>query len=85
MKFSKKEELENQRLTAEFHNRVLQIRKKNYLKFMNERLIPFCRHLELTKTGLLLSDVNLFNQAHQMFLEGKTNGRFDEFNNLVEK
>ena len=78
------EEETNARLRKEFSNRTLQIKTNNYKKIMNERLISFCRDLELSTSGLLLSDKQLFERAHSMFIQAKKDGRLDELNNIVE-
>lgn len=74
---------ENTRLAKELADRKLEIMTKNYKKLMNERLIPYCRNLELSETGLLLTNDQLFERAHAMFLQAKNDGRVDELNNIV--
>lgn len=74
---------ENARLKKEFDDRKLQIMTANYKKLMNERLIPFCRDTELADSGLLLTNNQLFERAHAMFLQAKNDGRLDELNNIV--
>jgi hypothetical protein len=74
---------QNKRLQEEILNRKIQIATENYKKVMNERLIPFCRDLELSNTGLLLPDIQLFEKAHSMFIQAKKDGRLDELNNIV--
>lgn len=78
------EEETDARLRKEFSNRTLQIKTNNYKKIMNERLIPFCRDLELSTSGLLLSDKQLFEKAHSIFVQARKDGRLDELNNIVE-
>lgn len=74
---------ENARLKKELADKKLEIMTDNYKKLMNERLIPYCRDLELSETGLLLTDTQLFERAHVMFLQAKKDGRLDELNNIV--
>lgn len=78
------EEETNARLEKQFQRRILAIRTANYRKIMNDRLIPFCRDLELSSSGLLLSDKQLFEKAHAMFIQAKKDGRLDDLNNIVE-
>ena len=49
-----------------------------------EILIDFQRDVELAKTGLIKSDLQLLPLAEAMFSEGRQNGRIDEFNRLTE-
>ena len=76
------EEEENARLALEFRQRKNKLATENYRNLMNERLIPFCRDMELTRTGMLLGDNVLFPIAHQMFLQAKRDGRIDELNRV---
>lgn len=79
------EDEEQERLLQEFAARVQEIADENYRKLMQERLIPFCRDLELTTSGMLLSDKQLFERAHARFLQAKADGILDGLNNKVEK
>lgn len=74
---------ENARLSKELADRRLEVMTANYKKLMNERLIPYCRDLELTESGLLLTDNQLFERAHALFIQAKKDGRLDELNNIV--
>lgn len=75
----------NKRLQREFLNRKREIMSQNYKKLMSERLIPFCRDCELSTSGLLLTDKQLFERAHGMFLQAKQDGKLDELNNIVAR
>lgn len=74
----------DKRLSRELSERITAIRTENYMKVMNERLIPFCRDLELSTSGLLLTDIQLFERAHAMFIQAKKDGRLDGLNNITE-
>lgn len=78
------EEEQNARLSKEFNKKLLQIQTENYKRIMSERLIPFCRDLELSTSGILLTDAQLLERAHSMFIQAKKDGRLDELNNIVE-
>ena len=77
------EEEENERLDLEFKQRIQELKDFHYKKTM-EILIGFQRDVELAKTGLIKSDLQLLPQAEAMFEEGRQNGRIDEFNRLTE-
>ena len=77
------EEEENERLEFEFKKRIKELKDFHYQKTM-EILISFQREVELAKTGINKSDLQLLPQAEAMFLEGRQNGRIDEFNRLTE-
>lgn len=77
------EEEENERLELEFKQRIQEL-KDFYYKQTMEILIGFQRDVELAKTGILKSDLQLLPQAEAMFSEGRQNGRIDEFNRLTE-
>ena len=77
------EEEENERLDFEFKKRIQELKDFHYKKTM-EILIGFQRDVELAKTGLNKSDLQLLPLAEAMFLEGRQNGRIDEFNRLTE-
>ena len=75
---------DDERLYKEFEKRKQQIKTNNYLKLMQERLIPFERDFELTSTGILLTDQQLFERAHQRFCQAKLDGKLDELNSIIE-
>ena len=77
------EEEINKRIAKEFADKKLAIMTANYQKLMKEKLIPYCRDLELAKSGLLLCDSLLMEQAHAMFLQAKAEGRVDALNRVV--
>ena len=77
------EEEENERLEFEFRKRIQELKDFYYQQTM-EILINFQRDVELAKTGLNKSDLQLLPQAEAMFAEGRQNGRIDEFNRLTE-
>ena len=77
------EEEENERLDFEFKQRIQELKDFHYKQTM-EVLISFQRDVELAKTGILKSDLQLLPQAEAMFSEGRQNGRIDEFNRLTE-
>ena len=77
------EEEENERLEFEFKQRIQELKDFHYKQTM-EILIGFQRDVELAKTGILKSDLQLLPQAEAMFSEGRQNGRIDEFNRLTE-
>ena len=77
------EEEENERLDLEFRKRIQELKDFYYQQTM-EILINFQRDVELAKTGLNKSDLQLLPQAEAMFEEGRQNGRIDEFNRLTE-
>ena len=78
------EDEEQERLLQEFAAKKQEIIDENYRKLMQERLIPFCRDLELSTSGMLLSDKQLFERAHARFLQAKADGILDELNRKVE-
>mgnify|MGYP007092190002 CR=1 FL=1 len=47
------EDEEQDRLLKEFADKKQEIMNENYRQIMNERLIPFCRDLELSTSGML--------------------------------
>lgn len=71
------------KLQKELAQRKLQIMTDNYQTLMKERLIPYCRDLELSTSGMLLGDNQLFNRAHSMFLQAKADGKIDGLNRIV--
>ena len=77
------EEEENERLDFEFKQRIQELKDFHYKQTM-EVLISFQRDVELAKTGIPKSDLQLLPQAEAMFSEGRQNGRIDEFNRLTE-
>ena len=77
------EEEENERLEFEFKKRIQELKDFHYQKTM-EILIDFQRDVELAKTGINKSDLQLLPLAEAMFSEGRQNGRIDEFNRLTE-
>ena len=77
------EEEENERLDLEFRQRIQELKDFHYKKTM-EILIGFQRDVELAKTGIIKSDLQLLPLAEAMFSEGRLNGRIDEFNRLTE-
>jgi hypothetical protein len=77
------EEEENERLELEFKQRVQELKDFHYQNTMRV-LISFQRDVELAKTGILKSDLQLLPQAEAMFTAGKLNGKIDEFNRLTE-
>jgi hypothetical protein len=77
------EEEENERLEFEFKQRIQELKDFHYKKTM-EILINFQRDVELAKTGINKSDLQLLPLAEAMFSEGRQNGRIDEFNRLTE-
>ena len=77
------EEEENERLELEFKQRIQELKDFHYKKTM-EILISFQRDVELAKTGINKSDLQLLPLAEAMFSEGRQNGRIDEFNRLTE-
>ena len=77
------EEEENERLEFEFKKRIQELKDFHYQKTM-EILIDFQRDVELAKTGIIKSDLQLLPQAEAMFSEGRLNGKIDEFNRLTE-
>lgn len=76
------EEEENERLYNELEKRKFEIRSKNYFDIMNTRLIPYVRDKELTDSGILLTDEQLFERAHAIFCNAKRDGQFDDLNIL---
>ena len=78
------EEEENRRLSDDLEKRKFEIRSKNYFDIMNNRLIPFIRDKELSDSGILLTDAQLFERAHELFCRAKRDGKFDELNKLIE-
>ena len=76
-------EEENERLDFEFKQRIQELKDFHYKKTM-EILIDFQRDVELAKTGIIKSDLQLLPQAEAMFSEGRLNGKIDEFNRLTE-
>ncbi len=75
---------ENERLQKEFAARKQEIMAENYKRLMEERLIPFFRDLELSSSGLLLTDKQVFERAHSMFLQAKKDGWLDSLNNIKD-
>ena len=75
---------ENERLAKDFKNKVLDIKVKNYQTLMRDRLIPYVRDLELTNSGILLTDEQLFERAHNLFCNAKKDGKLDDLNRIVE-
>lgn len=71
------------RLQKELADRKLQIMTENYHKIMKERLIPYCRDLELSTSGMLLGDNQLFDRAHAMFIQAKADGKIDGLNQII--
>ena len=77
-------DFENARLHEEFEKRKFEIISKNYFDIMNNRLIPFIRDKELTDSGILFTDDQLFERARELFCRAKRDGKFDELNKLIE-
>lgn len=75
---------ENQRLQDELEKRKFEIRTKNFFDIMNNRLIPYVRALELAESGILLTNEQLYERAHEMFVKAKQDGVIDDLNNIVK-
>lgn len=75
---------ENKRLSDDLANRILDIRTQNYQAIMRDRLIPYVKDLELTESGILLTDNQLFERAHNLFCKAKKDGKLDDLNRIVE-
>jgi len=81
-KFFKK--IQDKKLAKDFAAAKRKFATQNYKRLMTERLIPYFRDLELSSTGLLKSDADLFKEAHSFFLRAKQEGRLDELNQIVD-
>lgn len=81
----KTNEEKEKKFRQELQNRITEIQIQNYKKIMTERLIPYCRDLELSSSGLLLSDKQLLIKAHTLFVRAKLDGKLDELNALVKE
>lgn len=77
-------DFENARLHEELDKRKFEIKCKNYADVMRNRIIPFVRDKELADTGILLTNDQLFERAHNIFCKAKQDGKFDELNRLIE-
>ena len=78
------EEEENRRLAKEFKAKKFDISVNNYRTLMRDRLIPYVRDFELTRSGILFTDEQLFERAHYLFCNAKKDGVLDELNRIVE-
>lgn len=78
------EEEENERLYKAFIDRTQEIKKENYFSLM-ERLKDFAIDEELSRTGLLITPLEAFNRAHEMFCLAKEHGKIDSLNRVVSE
>jgi hypothetical protein len=78
------EEEENARIAEALAVQVQKIKCENYLSLM-ERLKDFAIDEELSKTGLLITPIEAFNRAHELFCQAKEHGKIDEFNRIVSE
>lgn len=68
---------------AEYAKLKQEIAVKNYKTLMQERIMPFVRDLELTQSGLLLTDKQIFERAQVIYLRAKQEGVLDALNCVV--
>ena len=78
------ETLENRLFYEDLERQKRKIRAQNYIKLMQERLIPFERDFELTNSGILLTNEQLQERAHQRFCLAKRDGKLDDLNSIIE-
>jgi hypothetical protein len=78
------EEEENERLSQAYKARLQEIKKENYFSLM-ERLKDFAIDEELSRTGLLITSLEAFNRAHEMFCLAKEHGKIDELNRVASE
>ena len=78
------EEEENERLYKALADRTQEIKKENYFSLM-ERLKDYAVDEELSRTGLLITPLEAFNRAHEMFCLAKQNGKIDDLNRVISE
>lgn len=78
------EEEENARLLQAYKARLKEIKTENYLSLM-ERLKDFAIDEELSRTGLLITPLEAFNRAHEMFCLAKEHGKIDSLNRVASE
>jgi hypothetical protein len=76
--------VEDENLQEDFNRAKEQWQIANFVKIM-KKLVKFERDLELTKSGLLLTDDEATKRALETFRRAKQHGVLDELNALVEK
>lgn len=78
------EDEENARLLQAYKERLKEIKKENYFSLM-ERLKDYAVDEELSRTGLLITPLEAFNRAHEMFCLAKQHGKIDNLNRVVSE
>lgn len=78
------EDEENARLLQDYKARIQEIKTDNYISLI-ERLKDFAIDDELSKTGLLITPLEAFNRAHEMFCLAKEHGKIDSLNRVVSE
>jgi hypothetical protein len=78
------EDEENERLSQAYKTRLKEIKKENYFSLI-ERLKDFAIDEELSRTGLLITSLEAFNRAHEMFCLAKEHGKIDELNRVASE
>jgi hypothetical protein len=78
------EDEENARLSQAYKERLKEIKKENYFSLM-ERLKDYAVDEELSRTGLLITPLEAFNRAHEMFCLAKEHGKIDILNRVVSE
>lgn len=78
------DEEENERLSQAYKARLKEIKKENYFSLI-ERLKDFAIDEELSRTGLLITPLEAFNRAHEMFCLAKEHGKIDELNRVASE
>lgn len=76
--------VEDENLQEDFNRAKEQWQIINFQKIM-KKLVIFERDLELSKSGLLLTDDEATKRALETFRRAKQHGVLDELNALVEK
>lgn len=78
------EDEENSRLSQAYKERLKEIKKENYFSLM-KRLKDYAVDEELSRTGLLITPIEAFNRAHEMFCLAKEHGKIDILNRVVSE
>ena len=74
---------EDEILSKELKATVQKIQSENYKRLVIENFVSHIKQITLEKDGYLITDVQAFNQAHQLFLNGKNSGKIDLLNSLI--
>lgn len=73
----------NRMFYKDLNDAIKNIQITNYKEIVLQKLAPYIKEVTLNKEGYLITDLQAFEQAHQLFLQGKEAGKIDELNSII--